>query len=62
MDNSIQIANINKYCSKCLSLLGNDVVLDGLGRKFCSVDCRRDFYAEIRKEINCRYEEWIMKE
>ena len=56
MNNSI------KHCSKCLSVLGDKVVRDSVGRKFCSVGCRRDFYAEIRKEMDCRYKEWIMEE
>lgn len=51
-------ANINvnvsskKYCSKCLSLLGEDRVVDGEGNEFCCWECRRDYYYENRREMD----------
>lgn len=57
MDNSLH-ARQNKYCAKCLSILSDKIVRDYQGREFCSNGCRKDWYAENRKEMNCIYNEW----
>lgn len=48
-------ANINtynkKYCSKCLSVLGEDRVKDSEGNEFCCESCRVDFWRDVRKEF-----------
>jgi len=54
--NKITNINVNivskKYCSKCLSVLGDDRVVDGDGNEFCDSSCRRDYYYENRREMD----------
>jgi len=38
-----------KYCSKCLSLLGDVRVRDNERNEFCSESCRREYWSENRK-------------
>lgn len=46
------------YCSKCLSVLNGKSVKDVEGREFCCVDCRKEYFAEARKEFDCQFREW----
>ncbi len=45
-------ASCKKYCSKCLSLLGENVVFDHEGNVFCDFECKKNFYLEIRSDID----------
>lgn len=51
--------NVKQYCAKCLSVVGSRVVIDVAGRKYCSVSCRKDWWAENRKDAEERYNNWI---
>ena len=51
--------NSNKYCAKCLSVLGDNKVKDGEGNWFCSWECKKMYYAEIKKENDSLFNEWI---
>ena len=65
IQNNIQITNINNnivFCAKCISKLdvnSKNVVKDSQGRIFCCKDCRKDYYAEIRKENDALYDWWV---
>ncbi len=47
-----QIKNETKYCLKCCKLLINNKV-----KNFCDRDCRRDYYLEIRQDMDDIYSE-----
>lgn len=54
--NKLQIRQNNqKYCSKCLSELDSDKgnrVIDVEDNEFCCWECRKDYYYEIRREMD----------
>jgi hypothetical protein len=64
--NRLQNNNINgnsdKYCSKCLSVLGDNKVKDGEGNWFCDEICRNQFWTENRKERDTILREWLRSE
>ena len=41
-----------KYCSKCLSLLGDKKVKDHEWNCFCSWDCKVEFHLERRQDMD----------
>jgi len=49
--NQIDVRSKN-YCSKCLGVLGDDMVKDAEGNEFCCSICRREFYLEIRQDMD----------
>lgn len=60
--NGKQIANILvENCYKCFSPLGDNRVKDHNGNEYCCEFCRREFYAENRKEMDARYNDWIRR-
>jgi uncharacterized protein with PIN domain len=49
----IKLNNIsNNYCSKCLSKLSYDKVVDTEDNEFCCEECRRDYWLEIRQDMD----------
>ena len=51
--------NINTYWEKCMSLSRGDIIREFAGNKYCSVSCRRENLAEIRKDMDDNYGEWV---
>lgn len=55
--------NNNTYCAKCCTNLSRvaveKIVRDIDGNEFCGRDCRREWFAENRKEMDCRYGEFV---
>lgn len=52
INNSVDsYSSSKKYCSKCLSLLGDDseVVRDNENNEFCSWECKVEYHRENRK-------------
>lgn len=58
---NIFVNNNTGYCSKCLSVLGENRVIDSEGNEFCDMDCRKEYYYEIRREMDSRLNEWLGK-
>lgn len=61
-----QISNnkVYTYCSKCLSKLNLNVnntkyVKDHNGYLFCDAECRMEYYAEIGRDMDSNFNEWI---
>ncbi len=57
-----QIANIlveNKYCTKCLSILGEKRVKDYKGNEYCDETCRRENFTELNQDQDDLYGEYI---
>lgn len=58
IENINQITNINidteskNYCSKCLSVLGNEMVIDGENNVFCDDFCKREYWLELRQDMD----------
>lgn len=60
VSNNNEINNINvniyvskkKYCSKCLSVLGDEVMKDHEDNEFCNWECKKDFYLEKRQDMD----------
>ena len=50
------------YCSKDgrrIDLAKDDYIVDSEGNIFCDVDCRREFWMENRRELDCRVTEFF---
>jgi len=64
--NRLQNNNINgnsdKYCSKCLSVLGDNKVKDGEGNWFCSWECKVDYHQQNKKELDTMLRAWLGSE
>jgi len=56
LDNVSSDENSNEnsinYCSKCLSVLGDDMVKDVEGNEFCDCECRHEYWREIRLDMD----------
>ena len=50
----------NTYCEKCLTKLdkNKNYITDHNGNVFCDEECRSDFYLEIKREMDSRYNQW----
>ena len=59
---NIKVNIVTGYCAKCLKVLdenSKDVVRDNEANWFCCFECKRDFWAENRRERDCGFREWI---
>jgi hypothetical protein len=53
------ITIISAYCIKCGSKLTENKVKDSHGNSFCNDFCRKDFWAEIRRDTDGLMSEWV---
>lgn len=51
-NDNIIIHSNNKYCSKCLGTLDEDIVRDHEGNEFCSWECKVYFHRERRMDMD----------
>lgn len=49
---NIKDIHTKKYCSKCLTVLGDSVVRDINNNEFCSFECKKNYWAEMRSDLD----------